>query len=321
MALSTERDTPRMGADAVIEQLSVPVAAATKIYRGGLVCLNLSGYAVPGSASAALRAIGRAESTQDNTGGSAGDLDVEVSRGTFRFANSAGDDAITLADVGQPCYVVDDQTVARTDANGVRSYAGRVMLKDATGVWVELGIAPDPRNTDILLEAAADLSSSQYLFVELDSNGDVTVCNAAGEAAVGVLQNAPASGAVAIVRVAGVSNVIASTSVAAGAKVATTSAGKSKAAVAGTGTAGSVTNVTDSALGAYTDPPSAGEMAATRSLVNQIRTAILDADTAISAAQALAGSFVMGMALTAGTTDTAHQVLLQPMGLIPTTAA
>lgn len=280
MALSTERDTPRMGAAAVIEQLSVPVAAATKIYRGGLVCLNLSGYAVPGSASAVLRAIGRAEATQDNTSGSAGDLNVEVSRGTFRFANSAGDDAITLADVGQPCYVVDDQTVARTDANGTRSYAGRVMLKDATGVWVELGVAPDPRNVDVLLEAGASLASAQYMFVTMDSNGDVVLADAAGEDCIGVVQNAPASGAVAIVRVAGVTNVIASTSINPGVRLATTSAGKSKAAVAGN----------------------------------------YDATGNSATDASLDGSFVMGVALTAGTTDTAHQMLLQPMGLIPTTA-
>jgi hypothetical protein len=40
-----------------------------------------------------------------------------------------------------------------------------------------------------------------------------------------------------------------------------------------------------------------------------------------SATAALTGSFTMGIALTAGTTDAQHRVLLQPMGAVPGTAA
>lgn len=39
------------------------------------------------------------------------------------------------------------------------------------------------------------------------------------------------------------------------------------------------TDVTDGALGAFTDPPSAAEMAALRSLVNQLRTTVIELDT------------------------------------------
>ena len=46
-------------------------------------------------------------------------------------------DAITLADIGKDCFIVDDQTVAKTDGAGTRSRAGRVFDVDADGVWVD----------------------------------------------------------------------------------------------------------------------------------------------------------------------------------------
>lgn len=46
------------------------------------------------------------------------------------------------------------------------------------------------------IKAGADLSSSQYKAVKYDSAGDVVVAGA-GEAAAGILMNAPASGAAA----------------------------------------------------------------------------------------------------------------------------
>jgi hypothetical protein len=42
-----------------------------------------------------------------------------------------------LADVGKQCYLVDDQTVAKTDGTNTRSPAGFVRDVDADGVWVE----------------------------------------------------------------------------------------------------------------------------------------------------------------------------------------
>jgi hypothetical protein len=281
-ALAAERDTPRMGAGAIPPKLSVPLAASTKLWRGSLVAVNRSGYAVAASASLLLTVVGVcAAATVDNTSGAAGDLRADVERGGFQLANSAGDDAITAADVGQPCFVVDDQTVARTSANGTRPFAGRVALVDSDGVWVEVGAHCDPVAIDLLLEATEDLTAAQFLFVTMDSSGDVELANAAGEDCVGVLQNAPADGAIAIVRVYGPSRVIASGVVAVGALVATTNAGKSKTAVAAT------TNTSDAG----------------------------------AASDALVASFVMGRALTVGAADAQHSIFVAPMGAIPTTAA
>lgn len=111
------------------------VAANVRIFAGTLVCLA-AGYATPGGTGVALVADGRAEESVDNTGGAAGATRVLVKKGIFRFSNSAGADAITRTEIGKAVFVLDDQTVARTDGSGTRAAAGRVFDVDAQGVWV-----------------------------------------------------------------------------------------------------------------------------------------------------------------------------------------
>lgn len=132
-ALTKDRNTKRR--DGV--QFSDPVAASTKIYAGSIVCINASGYAVPGSTSATLKARGVAQEQVDNSAGSAGDRRVESRRGVFPFANSTSADEITRAEIGSTCYIVDDQTVAKTSNSSARSAAGIVRDVDSDGVWVE----------------------------------------------------------------------------------------------------------------------------------------------------------------------------------------
>lgn len=57
--------------------------------------------------------------------------------------------------------------------------------------------------------AAADLSAKQYYIVKVTANNAVNLTSSAGEAAFGILQNAPTSGAAAAVMNVGVSLVIA----------------------------------------------------------------------------------------------------------------
>jgi hypothetical protein len=133
MALTQERDTPERSGDFVVH----PMAAAKKIYAGALVVLN-AGYAAPGSTATGLVATGRAEETVDNTSGGHGDLSIKVRRGIFRYANSGGGDAIGRTEIGKTCYIVDDQTVAKTDGTGTRSAAGKVIDVESAGVWVEV---------------------------------------------------------------------------------------------------------------------------------------------------------------------------------------
>lgn len=283
-ALSAPRvATSQLGTLPMASYLEVPLQTGVTLYPGAMVGLDSSGYGIAGSTSA-LRIVGvYLDGTTVTTTGSAGATTVRVRQGAFKLANSSSTDAITIADVGRPCYLVDDQTVARTSSRGARPFAGIVAQVETDGVYVEItGQSADPTAVDVLIPASADLSTKQYYLVDLDSAAKVAVASAAGQRCVGVLQNTPSGdGAISIVRVAGISNVIASTTVAVGSTIATTSAGKSKVAVAST------------VAGGAGDPSN----------------------------DALVGSYALGVALTVGATDTAHRVLLQPIGAIPTTAA
>lgn len=247
-ALSAERNTRRMGCNPIAELHHLPVAASTKVYKGSLVVVTLSGYAAPAGSSGntlGAKAIGVATETVDNSSGSAGDLNVPVTKGVFCFANSSSTDALTIADVGRPCFIVDDQTVARTDNNGLREAAGVVEKVDTEGVWIAVGEPGDPTKIDILMAAGEDLSAKQYYAVK--SSSAAAALAGAGEAAIGVVQNAPASGAIAIVRVAGKTRMTAGEALAStGLYVASDGSGKAKAAVAG--------KVNTSDAGAASDP-------------------------------------------------------------------
>lgn len=132
MALAADRNTPMEDG----ELISVPVAAGAKIYAGALVVANATGYAAPGSTALNLTYLGRAEEFMDNSAGADGDVSVLVRRKkAFKFSNSGGD-AVTQANLGKACYIVDDETVSATDGAGTQSAAGEVVGLDANGVWV-----------------------------------------------------------------------------------------------------------------------------------------------------------------------------------------
>jgi len=118
------------------QQLNLPVGAGAKIYAGALVAINATGYAVRGATSTTLKGVGVAQEQVDNTSGADGSQLIEVDRGNaYRFVNLAGD-ALTLADIGATAYIVDDQTVAKTNGGGTRSAAGKVIDVDPQGVWL-----------------------------------------------------------------------------------------------------------------------------------------------------------------------------------------
>ncbi len=133
-ALSADRNTPRI--EGGVKVLSV--AASTKIYAGAIVLRNASGYAEKGATKINCFGVGMALEQVDNSAGNDGDKTVKVRTGIFKFANSASADQITAADIGAFCYVVDDQTVAKTSGSDTRSVAGMVAGVDTDGgVYVE----------------------------------------------------------------------------------------------------------------------------------------------------------------------------------------
>lgn len=150
--LNKDRNTPARAG----EHLYKGVAALAHIFAGSLVAMNAGGFVVPGSTATGLTALGRAEEQVDNSDGGNGDRSVRIAKGVFRYANSASGDAITDADIGNACYIVDDQTVAKTDGGSTRSPAGIVDDVDAQGVWVKIGFGPAAASGALL--AASNLS-------------------------------------------------------------------------------------------------------------------------------------------------------------------
>lgn len=134
-ALTADRDTPKRSGDSLV----LPVAADVKCFAGGLAARDADGNVTPGAVATTLLGVGRFAEFVDNTDGAAGNKSVRIEKGVFRFGNSGAGDAITTADIGADCYIVDDQTVAKTNGTNTRSVAGKIFDVDANGVWVKFG--------------------------------------------------------------------------------------------------------------------------------------------------------------------------------------
>lgn len=148
MALSAARNTP-MRQPGIRSGL---IAASVIAYAGALLMRNAAGYVTKGATATGSVGIGRAEETIDNSSGSAGDERVDFREGVFHFKNSAAADEITVAEIGDVCWIVDDETVAKTSNSAARSPAGFVVDVDAQGVWVRF----DEVLTRIYVEGVAN---------------------------------------------------------------------------------------------------------------------------------------------------------------------
>ncbi len=159
-ALALNRNTVKMDGFPIPTFQSLPLAASAKIFAGSIVCTDGSGNAVPGSTSTSLKCVGRAKALVDNTDGDAGDLRVDVEFGVFKWANSGGGDAITNADRFKLCWVVDDQTVAKTDGGATRSIAGVIIDVADGGVFVLMVPELNSLATDALQPTALQQGST-----------------------------------------------------------------------------------------------------------------------------------------------------------------
>lgn len=134
-ALTADRATPRY-TDKVMHDY--PMKAATKGYAGALAVLD-GGWLAPGRTATTLIAVGVFDKYADNSAGANGDINGRIKSGIYRFNNSASTDLIAMTEVGVNCYIVDDNTVAKTNGSATRSVAGMVVNVDAQGVWVAIG--------------------------------------------------------------------------------------------------------------------------------------------------------------------------------------
>ncbi len=141
-ALAGPRNTPQLGELLMVREAKVK--ATQVIYKGALVVFDTSGYLTPGGVATTMKAAGRADTGTspklDTTGVASGAISIRVDVGVFRWNNSTSTDEITITELGKDVYILDDQTVAKTDGTGARSIAGKVELVDAQGVWVRTGL-------------------------------------------------------------------------------------------------------------------------------------------------------------------------------------
>jgi hypothetical protein len=150
-------------------ELPFPVINADIIYGGSLVCVNAAGYALPGADTAGLIFEGIATERVDNSLGSAGDKTVTLlRRGLIRMALAT---AITIANVGDNVFIVDDQTVdlAGNCTNDI--FAGIIAgFIDTTHAWVD--IEPAIKQADVATHIADTSGAHSASAISLTDAGN-----------------------------------------------------------------------------------------------------------------------------------------------------
>jgi len=84
------------------------------------------------------------------------------------------------------------------------------------------------------LKAGADLSSSQYHFMKLDSSGDAVVCSGVTDIPIGVLQNDPGDGEEAEIMATGITKLSADSAITIADSLGTSTDGQADTIAAGT---------------------------------------------------------------------------------------
>ncbi|PTS73804.1 hypothetical protein DBR17_17795 [Sphingomonas sp. HMWF008] len=161
--------------------MNIGLVAAATVFQGGIAMLA-SGFGraarvgqggndlakIADVATYRVLGVGQASLTG---GASDGVMPLDVQSGDWVAKNSAGVDAITVAQIGHYCFIVDDETVARHSASGTRPRAGVVIAVDSTGVLVRMApeiAAAAPRSvflpfainaTDLAAPTTAELVS------------------------------------------------------------------------------------------------------------------------------------------------------------------
>jgi len=98
------------------ELISYPVAASTHIYKGAMVCLNTSGYAVLAADTVSFIFIGIAYEEANNTTATNGDVKVRILKnGSYVVAKASA----AQTDMGAKMCISDDNTVAADTAQDI----------------------------------------------------------------------------------------------------------------------------------------------------------------------------------------------------------
>lgn len=136
-ALTGTRNTTRLGGfGPIVSQNEYPVAAGVICYQGAMLSFK-AGVVRPAITETGAQGVGECERFVDNSLGAAGAKVVIAREGAWGYVNSP-DDGDRVDTIGVDCYMVDDQTVAKTNGGATRSVAGKVVKLDGDVVYVDL---------------------------------------------------------------------------------------------------------------------------------------------------------------------------------------
>lgn len=149
MALSAGIQVLRVGAEGVHEPIAAPLYTGVTVYYGSIALLSNAGVlknaASPASTDTCIGLIGNPVVPQSTAGivgagtTNANATWVDCLTGSFLLASGTGADAITEANAGANCYVVDEKTVGLTSGSSTRPLAGVILPIDPT---VPTGFVP-----------------------------------------------------------------------------------------------------------------------------------------------------------------------------------
>lgn len=136
MALTADIKIIRYGTPGNATQpVNQPVTALAQLYRGAIAATR-SGYCVEMTTPQSTDVVwglyeaygpGFADTIPGMVGGTTnGAVTVEIATGSFYLNNGTSGDLITQANVGAPCYVINENTVGLTSGGGTRPVAGVV---------------------------------------------------------------------------------------------------------------------------------------------------------------------------------------------------
>lgn len=132
-------------------ELEFEMAASEKVFGGALACVNANGYCLECSDTADLIFQGWATEQVDNSDGSDGDLTIVLRR--RGLVKVILDTAITIANVGDNVFLVDDQTVDLTANVTHNIFCGIIAgYIDTTHAWID--IEPAIRQADVATHIA-----------------------------------------------------------------------------------------------------------------------------------------------------------------------
>lgn len=123
-ALAKSISRMRIGEPAAVSRH--PAAASVTFYEGSIVMANAAGYATVGATATGQFVLGIC-TTAKVSPSTVGIVEVGLEEGDFELESGTAGDALTIANVGDTVYIIDDNTVGATNGGATRSEAGKLV--------------------------------------------------------------------------------------------------------------------------------------------------------------------------------------------------